>query len=78
MSFEFVIEKCPKVLIPSNNYMTASATITTIRTSLGNVLLSMQVYRTLTSASGRDIKLNIVYKITFSHDNQSLESGNLS
>src|SRR4030095_16469841 len=66
------MQKCPKVLIASQDDMTATATITAVRTGLIIKLGSKKMFAASSAMSAFTKDADIVYEIRFLHSGRNL------
>jgi len=62
------VKQSPHLFVAPENDMASSATIATIRPTLGHVLFSSEMHRTCTSVSGAAIQSDVIDKVGIRHD----------
>ena len=65
---EFELEKCPELWVGSEDDMSATSAVTSVRTSFRYVFLPSHVGGTRTSIAGTAIYLHVVYEIAVCHN----------
>ena len=64
----FEVDECPELRVCSEDDVTASSAVASVRTSLRDVLLSSHVSRSCATIARAAIYLYVVYEITICHN----------